>query len=366
MFLALVATVALVFVSGLSLLLAADTNFFRKAPPTGPDTMGYAAIFFAMLAELVAVLIAVVCISARGGFDWISTQPLYPTLAALAATIGIGLVSGTLWFVWSGPRRWYVPLVSNAGGLALPVGVCVYLIALAWTPADQLAVDLWPRVWGFVFGGIGAIGLIGGVTVYLSAKVQRIRRMEQAAREDEARWQQNREESAARERQQAEELAALTDAIPLEQFLTHLFIDKSEAHHQLALERIGRLPQLSTQLDRVLTNPNPRYRGYGTNYIIMCRQPNPAWGLSVRKAIGLLAADVCAAPALYEPVTQLTYRGLTKGCLMAAKRLPAEDYSAEIAALRAAVGAKTGDPSRNSTLQLIERFERGESLEDTE
>lgn len=364
MFFALLATVALLFVIGLSFLLAAGTGFFQKSPPRGPDTMGYATIFFAMLAELAAAIVAVLCISAKGGFDWMTTQAVYPTLASLAAVVGIGLVSGTLWFVWSGPQRWYVPLVSNAGGLALPVGSCVYLLALVWTPNDQLTTVVWPWAWGYFFGVVGAIGLIGAVYVYLVAKVQRIRRMEETAREDEARWQKIRDDNAERERQQAEELAALTDDTPLEQFLTHLFIDKSEAHHRVALERIDRLPELTAQLDRVLTDPSPRHRGYGTNYIILCGLPNPAWGPSVRKAIGLLAADVTAAPALYEPVTQLTFRGLTKGCLMAAKRLPATDYSAELAALRAAVDAKTGDPSQADTLELIGRFERGEGLED--
>lgn len=362
MLFALLATLALLAVIGLTVLLAADTDFFRKSPPSGPDTMGYAAVFFAMLFELAAVMVAVACVSANGGFDWVSDRGLYQTLAPLAAAVGVGLVSGTMWFTWAGPRRWYVPLVANAGGLVLPVAACVYLLALAWTPGDELAGSNWPRRWGYLFGGIGAIGLTGAAVAFVSWKVQRVRWMEREMREEEARWQRMRDENAARERQQAEELAALPDTAPLEQFLTHLFIDKSDAHHKVALERIDRLPDLATQLQRVLTNPNPRHRGYGTNYINMCRQPDPVWGPSVRRAIGLLAADVRSAPALYEPVTQLTYRGLTLGCLKAARRFPGEDFTTELAMLRAAVGEKANDPSREATLELIGRFERGEPL----
>src|SRR5262249_44338268 len=156
-----------------------------------------------------------------------------------------------------------------------------YLLVALWVKPEQLTSSMWPKAVGVPLCAIGAAGLIVGGVIFFQAQVQSAKR-EQAAFEERLRSeQQNERDNEARIAQQAADLDALSDDQPLEKFLPHLFIDKTDVHQKRALKRMRLLPNLTAQIERALSVPDPMQREYAANFIRMCENPDPEWAPTV-------------------------------------------------------------------------------------
>lgn len=354
------ATLALLVAALLTVLLAGATQLFTARPPSGPDAMGLAGLFFGMAARFGLMLLAALVCVGMGRFDWVSGRPGVPTLAVLGAMTGLAVVIALSWMQWAGPARSWTVAAGNLGAVMLPLIIQVYLLALLWAKD----ASPWARPVAIPLAGIGLAGLVIGTVMLVMWQVGSIK-AEQARYQSEVKWQEdNRQENLEREERQARELEALPDEAPLKVFLTHLFIDKSEAHQARALERIARLPNLTARIDELMSDPDPLQREYGANYIRQAPGPDPAWGRIVKRAMGELAKDISAAPLLYDPPTQRTYRGMMMGMFMTARCFPGEDFSAEARAIREAVAQHPDEINRQACVELADRFIAGSPLKD--
>lgn len=347
---------------------AATTSFFTAPPLRGPDTMGYSMVYMILAARWLLVAVAMVCCLTQGKFTWISARPWLAALITLACHTGLGALSILAWSAWTGPRQWYTVPAGNLGSLALPLAACLYLAILLWCPPTT-AAGRPLRLLASTLAVPGALGFLAGSYLFIAWRVSVFQHQVDRAREVDQAIEQNRLDDIAREQRQAAELAALPDDAPIDQFLPHLFIDKSEAHHAAALARIRALPNLTDRLAQSLAVPDPRQREYASNFIRMCPDPpDPAWLPAVRSSLSMLAADITAAPALYDQQTMLSYRGLTLGALLSARRFqslsPPADFSTELAALRASLMSHQDSEVRADILNLLDRFERGQPLVD--
>lgn len=363
----LLATIALIAALLLTFLLGMATSFFTARPPTGPDTMGLAGLFFGMGARWILMLAAALLCVGLGHFDWISAKPGVPTLTVIAVFIGLGVVIAISWMQWAGRSSWFKVPAGNLGGIALPVLINLYLLAMLWsrrTETGALESGLsWPRHVGLPLAVISAVGLAIGGFMLVSWKVARLKAA-QAAYEHDLKWHEdNNRENQEREARQAKELDELSDDAPLKTFVTHLFIDKSDAHHVRAIARINALPKLTERLDREMLDPDPLQREYIANYMRHSGAIDPAWAGILRRHMRTLADDVRAAPALYDPPTQRTYKGMIWGSLLTARCFPAERFEAEVREIRAAVESKNGDPTRESALELIDKYLAGQPMD---
>ncbi len=188
------------------------------------------------------------------------------------------------------------------------------------------------------------------------------RRAEEGRLADEARWKEIQAENAAREAKQAAELAALPDDAPLEVFLTHLFIDKSEAHHAKAVERIRALPGLTERMAAHLENPEPLQREHVLNFVKMAGTPNPAWEPLVRQALVRLAADY-RAEAKDLSLGRITHvKGLSWGALLAAQTFGPKRFEPEVRDLREAVALWPNEDPRNDALEVIDLYLAGKPV----
>ncbi len=346
----------------LTLALALTTKLFTLRPPSGPDAMGLVVVFFLPVVAWLLVLVgALVCV-ARGGFDWVSRSGGIPTLAVVGTVLGLGGLSVAAALFSLEVRYSSRTVVGLAGGLLLPFLVIGLVGTLLWSAPETVAAARWLRPAGAVLASLAVLAFCGGFVALVKSSADDARRAEEGRIADEARAQEIRAENAALEARQAAELAALPDDTPLEVFLAHLFIDKSEAHHAKAVERIRALPGLAERMAARLEHPEPIQREYVLNFVKMAGTPDPAWEPAVRKAIVLLAADY-RAEAKDLSLGRITHvKGLTLGALLAAETFGPKSFEAEVRDLREAVSTWPNEGPRNDALEVIDLYLAGKPL----
>jgi len=345
-----------------TLLLALTTELFTLRPPGGPDSMGLFVVFlFPAAAWLLVLFGALVCVG-RGGFDWVSRSPGIPTLAVLGSVVGLGILSVAA-AVYSLEVR--MPLrtpAGLAGGLLLPLFVIGLIGFLLWTKPAVVAASRWLRPTGAVLASLASLTFCGCFVAFVMSSVEDARRAEEGRIADEARQAETRAEDAKREKAQDAELAALPDDAPIEVFLTHLFIDKSEAHQRKAVERIRALPDLTARLEARLEHPEPLQREYVLNFVKMSGTPDPSWEPAVRKSIVRLAADY-RAEAKDLSLGKITHvKGLAWGTLLAAQTFGPRRFEAEVRELRQAVATWPNEDPRNDALGVIDLYLEGKPV----
>jgi hypothetical protein len=172
--------------------------------------------------------------------------------------------------------------------------------------------------------------------------------------------EQNREDERKRDIEHAAQLAAMPDDAPLPEFLTHLFIDKSEEHHARAIARISSLPDARHRIEATLADPVPLQREYCANYIRSCPGVDAALAPAVGRAIVLLAEDIERAA----PSGELNHaKGMTLGILMTAEKFAGVRFDQEVGKLRAALQKWPHESSRVAALEAVDRYLRGEPVE---
>ncbi|MBK9088787.1 MAG: hypothetical protein IPL90_06960 [Holophagales bacterium] len=346
----------------LTLALALTTKLFTLRPPGGADAMGLVVVFFLPIGAWLLVLFgALVCV-ARGGFDWVSRSPGIPTLVVLGTVVGLGILSvGAA--VFSLEVRYASRTAAGlAGGLLLPLLVVGLVGFLLWSEPASVSGGRWLRPAGALLGALAVLAFAGGFVLFLKDAAEDARRAEEGRLADEARQSEMRAEDAKRVEAQAAELAALPDDTPIEVFLTHLFIDKSDEHHKRAVERIRALPNLTERMAARLEHPEPLEREHVLNFVQMAGTPDPAWEPLVRKAIVLLAADY-RAEAGDLSLGRITHvKGLAWGALLAAEKFGPKHFEAEVRDLREAVSRWPNEEPRNDALEVIDHYLAGEPV----
>ena len=346
----------------LTFALALTTKLFTLRPPSGPDAMGLIVVLFLPVAAWVLVLIAALACVGHGGFDWVSQSPGIPTLAVLATTLGLGILSTAAAMFSLEVRYSSRTVLGLAGGLVLPLAVVAFLGALLWSAPATVAAARWARPAGTALAGLAALSFAGGLVFLAMTSAEKARVVEEA-RQAGADWEtRNRKEMEALQAQQAAELAALPDDTPIEVFLTHLFIDKSEEHHRIALERIRALPDLTARLAARLEHPEPLEREHVLNFIAMAGTPEPDWDPLVRTALVRLAADY-RAEAKDLSIGRITHvKGLAWGALLAAERFGPKRFEAEARELRTAVALWPNEGPRQDALAVVGLYLSGAPL----
>jgi hypothetical protein len=343
----------------LTLALALTTKLFTLRPPSGPDAMGLVVVLFLPVGAWLLVLFGALLCIARGGFDWVSRSQGIPTLVVLGTVAGLGILSvGAA--VFSLEVRYASRTVAGlAGGFLLPLLVIGLVGFLLWSEPGSVAGARWLRPAGSVLAALAVLAFAGGFVLFLKGAAEDARRAEEGRVADEARQEEYRAEEEARRTVQAAELAALPDDTPLETFLTHLFIDKSEEHHLKAVERIRALPNLTQRMAARLEHPEPLQREYVLNFMKMAGSPDPAWEPLVRRAIVLLAADY-RAEAKDLSLNRITHvKGLSWGALLAAQTFGPKRFESEARELRGAVALWPNEGPRNDALEVIDLYLAG-------
>jgi hypothetical protein len=362
MFLPGLGTAALGLAVLLTLLLAVTTNLFTLRPPSGPDAMGLVVVFFLPIGAWVLVLIGSLACIGRGGFDWVSRSAGVPTLAVLGSIVGLGILSVAAAVFSLEVRYASRTVVGLAGGLLLPLLVVGFLGFLLWSEPAAIAGAKWLRPTGAVLASLAVLAFCGGFGALVKSSAEDARRAEEGRLADETRAKEIRAENAALEEKQAAELAALPDDTPIEVFLTHLFIDKSEEHHRKAVERIRALPGLTTRLEARLEHPEPLQREYVLNFVEMAGTPDPAWEPLVRKAILRLAADY-RAEAKDLSLGRITHvKGLSWGALLAAQTFGPKRFEPEVRNLREAIVLWPNEDPRKDALEVIDLYLAGKPV----
>lgn len=356
-------TVALGLAVLLTLALALTTKMFTLRPPGGPDAMGLIVVFFLPVAAWVLVLLAALAAVARGGFDWVSASPGMPTLAVLGAVVGLAGLSVAATMFSLEVRYASRTVVGLAGGLVLPLAAIGLAGFLLRASPETVVAARWLRPAGAGLSGLAALAACGGFVLLVLGAVDSARAAERDRLSREARSEAMKSEDAVRREVQAAELAALPDDTPIEVFATHLFIDKSEEHHQTAVERIRALSDLTGRLGRALEHPEALQREYVLNFVRMAGSPDPAWEPLVREALVRLAADYRAEAEA--PTGRITHvRGLALGALRTAAAFGPLRFEAEARALGDAIGAWPDEDARRSALEVVDLYLAGKPLPD--
>lgn len=346
----------------LTFALALTTKLFTLRPPGGPDAMGLVIVLFLPVAAWVLVLVAALAGVGHGAFDWVSRSPGIPTLAVLATVVGLGILSTAAAMFSLEVRYASRTVLGLAGGLLLPLAVAAFLGALLWSAPGTVAAARWTRPAGAFLAGLAALAFAGGFVLLLLQSAEKARVVEEARQADADQETRNRQEMEALRAKQAAELAALPDDTPIEVFLTHLFIDKSEEHHAKALERIRALPDLTTRLAARLEHPEPLEREHVLNFIAMAGTPEPDWEPLVRTALVRLAADY-RAEAKDLSIGRISHvKGLAWGALLAAENFGPKHFEAEARELRAAVALWPNEEPRKDALAVIDLYLAGAPL----
>ncbi len=346
----------------LTFLLALTTSFFTLRPPSGPDSMGLVVVFFIPIAAWLLVLLGALVGVGLGRFDWVSRSPGVPTLAVLGSVAGLGVLSVAA-AVYS--LEVHSPLrtpAGLAGGFLLPLFVVGLVGFLLRSDPAALAGTRWLRPTGAVLGTLAVLTFCVGFVVLVKSSAENASRVEEGRVADEARRTLMRAEDAKREEAQAAELAALPDDTPIEVFLTHLFIDKSKAHHRKAVERIRALPDLTARLAARLEHPEPLQREYVLSFVEMAGTPDQAWEPAVAKAIARLAADYRAGAQDSSRRGITHVKGLAWGALLAAQTFGPRRFAAEVTGLRAAVAAWPEGSERDEAVALVDTYLAGKPV----
>ena len=361
-FLPALGTVALGIAVLLTLFLALATKLFTLRPPSGPDAMGLVVVVFLPIAAWILVLVAALAGIGRGGFDWVSGSPGIPTLAVLGTTVGLAILSVAAAVFSLEVRYDSRTVVGLAGGFLLLLFVAGLLGFLLWSDPAAVAIARWLRPAGVALASLAVLAFLGGFVAIARSSAEDAKRAEEARAADAVRDAEYRADEEARRAAQAAELAALPDDAPIEVFLTHLFIDKSEEHHRKAVERIRALPGLTARLAARLEHPEPLQREYVLNFVEMAGTPDPAWEPLVRQAIARLAADY-RAEAKDLSLGRITHvKGLSWGALLAAQTFGPKRFEPEVRELREAVAQWPNEDPRKDALEVIDLYLAGKPV----
>jgi hypothetical protein len=322
--------------------------------------MGLVVVFFLPVGAWVLFLVSALACVGRGGFDWVSRSPGVPTLAVLGTTVGLAILSVAAAAFSLEVRYDSRTVVGLAGGFLLPLLVAGLLAFLLWSEPSGAA--RWLRPAGVSLATLSVLAFLGGAVVLARESAEDAKRAEEARAADAVREEEYRAEEKARRAAQDAELAALPDDAPIEEFLKHLFIDKTEEHHRKAVERIRALPDLTARLEARLEHPEPLEREYVLNFVKMAGTPDPAWEPAVRKAILRLAADyrVEAKDLSLGKITHV--KGLAWGSLLAAQTFGARHFETEVRELREAVAQWPNEDPRNDALEVIDLYLAGKPV----
>lgn len=335
----------------------AGTKGYTMKMPGGPDAMGIIVFFIFNLLGWILTLVASWLVAARGAFNWFVSPPAMAGFLMVFILIALGFIS-MMGIGVSMERKTKVRWLPGwAGGALLPVWANVFLLALAWNDPPALLDATWPLVAGFPLAVIAGAALVFGAVLWLVQQGKAAERLAKHDQERRAQEARNRVESAERDVRHKAELDALPDDAPLTTFVTHLFIDRSDAHHPLAMKRIASLPNLAARFDEELRHPDPLQREYLLNYFRVTPSHDPALLEALRPTIARcfthLTSDLAAARARNEKEQVAHPYGMPLGLLLSAQRFPGPRFEAEARALRAELVAWETD----STSRAVERVD---------
>jgi hypothetical protein len=356
----LVGSAALLVAALVVLLHLPSTRFYTMTAPSGPDSMGLALYFFALIAAWVLIAVAMFAGIARGAYDWTGLPGAGNVLGAILLCVGLGTVCIAATFASMSTRTPARTPMGLAGGFMVPAVTIAFAGAMLWGPVETTS----RASWAWWFAAPIALVSLGGWAGLAVAWVQHQRAQAQAAvreleadRERQERW---REEERRRDEQHAKELAEMPDDAPLGEFVRHLFIDKSDAHHARVLERIRSLPNLRERLAGALAGPDPLEREYVLNFIRVGPEPDPSWAPLMADAMTRLAADLVrlgAGEGHPHP------RGMTVGALMSAQRFKGVRFEREARELRDAIGAWPEEGSRSGGVHAVDEYLAGREVQ---
>lgn len=355
----LLGSAALVIATLVVLLHLPGTNFYTMRAPSGPDSMGLALYFFALIAAWALILVGMLAGVSRGAYAWTGAPGPGVVLGVLALCAGLGTVCIAATFASMHTRTPARSLVGLSGGFMLPAVTIAFAGALLWGPREATASARW--AWWFAaplcivsLCGLGGLG-IG----WIKGQQARARAIAEQYEEDRKRRAEWRVEQQERDVKHAEELRALPDDTPLSVFVRHLFIDRSEAHHALAIDRIRSLPGLRERLAEALAGEDPLEREYILNFIRMCPDPDPSWGPLVAGAMSRLSTDLRRLAPAGHPHP----RGMTVGAVLTAEKFGGPRFEREARELREAISAWPEETSALEGAKAVDSYLAGKKIE---
>lgn len=283
----------------LFLILLFSTSAYMSQPPGGPDAMAlFLPMALTVLAGLMMLLATWLC-AARGGFDFVSTRPIVPTLVTTLVTLGVALGGIGIFFAWVDRGHDWVPKLGwLAGGLA-PIGLCALLLACAWIPTDSarqstvLRLIYLPLVlWAIV--GLTSAAVVGGkVMRQRSIKIQNQIAQAQA---EEVEWErkQNRTPLEA----VREDYGTMHADSPLWSIAAGLPDYTNAECRTFIIERAFQVPDFETQLASTIASGHPRYR-HGCLDIVRFAQSDrrkPEWPAYVVHSIDVSVEEIKSDP----------------------------------------------------------------------
>ncbi len=338
LFLSISATGSIVLSSILALGLSADTKGFTKRTPSGPDAMGIIVYFIGCLAGWGLTLLAAWLAAGRGGFVWFLTPAPAACILLLFVAAALAFLSVMALGASLENSRKHRTLYGYLGALALPLAANAFVLYLAWADPAGLAASTLMRLLAIPFGLVAAGSLITAVVLYVRAQGKAAQRQAVALQREREQIAQNEAEAIERDARHRAELEALPDDTPLTVFVTHLFIDKSERHHRLVLERIGGLADLAARFDRELEHPEPLQREYLLNYFRMADALDPGVAAALRPAIARcfdkLGEDLDRAAGAGQAESVRHVFGMTKGLLLSAAKFGEPRFESQARRLR--------------------------------
>lgn len=352
-FLVILGSAALVASALLTLLMAAGTSMFTMRAPSGPDAMGLAGIIIGIgLAWLLALVGGLVGVW-RGAFDWMPTSTGVAALIVIAVVLGLGAASMTATMVSMDLKYQLRTLIGLSCALVMPLVTIMFFGALLWGRGAPISTSRWPWFFGIPLATIAATAWIGIAVAFFRIQQQRaIEVVKEAERQDEQR-RQHEAQQAELDVVHAAELAALPDDTSIHVFVTHLFINRSDAHHARAIARMATLPNLLARLEGALADPDPLMREYVANYIRACPTIDPALAPAIGRAILLLAADL---RRLGQGEGHAHAKGLCVGMMKTAARFEPARFDGEARELRAAASEWPDESTRAGALEVIDQY----------
>lgn len=348
---------------GLSVLaLGLSSGWYFKRPPSGPDAMGLAAVFFVGIAGWLCALLAGVIGALRGGMAWAHSSVGLAMLIAAVVIIGLGVLGMACWAYWADRGGRLVPVVANLGSTFVPMALMVVVLSSLWRESGSAEYAGGLRVAGAglaIFGGVGFAAAVYHGVRYVHRSLENERLSVEQDRQMQERF--DREQREFHEKA-ARELEALPEDSPLAAFFDHTSIVRSDEHRVRAYQRISALPDLTRRLEAVLGDTDPWKRVYATSFISDAPKPDPAWVEGLVISCRRLIENIESAAEMYDQPSQLSLGGMMQSQLMAAQRFDSPRLKELAHALRKAIEAKPDTPRRAKALEVLAAYERGETI----
>ena len=358
-----IATLALLASCAVAALQAVASKGFTIRVPSGPDAMGIVIFFIFSIIGWLLTLLGGILAASRGVLAWIATPSAAAAFLTAVTIIALGVLS-FLAMVFALERKPWRTAAGWAGVFILPLYTNLFLLILAWIDPAMAATDLWPRLAAPPLGLLAIASIIIVLVIMLRSQAAAADRMARAREREEESDRLRRAEAIERDQRHKAELDALPDETPLTTFVTHLFIDKSDAHHALALARIASLPGLAERFAQELRHPDPLQREYLLNYFRVAPSIDPALAAALRPHIDAcftrLAHDFDQAREQGRAQEIRHVRGMTLGLLLSAQRFPPR-FDDAARRLRAALD-RWDAHSREEALALVDRYLAGQTI----